>query len=315
MSKMNREIAIPGAEKPELMEMPQIKNRMTFIYLEKCKVSREGSAVKAENADGFVLIPSHSMLTLMLGPGCSLSHRAAELIGDSGMTIIWCGEAGVKFYGFGRPLTNSSTLLIRQAKYASLPKLHIQVVRRMYGLRYPDEDLTGLTLQQLRGKEGARMRKEYQKQSQIWNIPWEGRMYNPDNFDGSDAVNQSLSVANTCLYGLVSAVVGALGLAPGLGFIHVGNEKSFIYDIADLYKAEITIPLAFEIAAGGSHSVASRTRRAIRDRFYGSKIVERMVKDIKYLLSFDDYQEDYESPLFIWDGMRDLKPSGTQYDI
>ena len=54
---------------------------------------------------------------------------------------------------------------------------------------------------------------------------------------------------HACLYGLAHAVIVALGCAPGLGFVHVGHECSFVYDIADLYKAEVTIPIAFEVAA------------------------------------------------------------------
>lgn len=304
---------LPGAPKAELQEMPQVKDRYTFIYLEKCKLSREDSAIKAEWKNGYVLIPSCSLLVLLLGPGTSMTHRAAELIGDSGVSMVWVGEGLAKLYGFGRPLTHSSALLVQQALCVSRPRLHMEVVKRMYALRFPDEDLTDLTLQQLRGKEGSRVRKEYQRQSRIWNVPWNGRNYDPENFYGSDAVNMALSTANTCLYGLTGAVLSAMGLSPGLGFIHVNHERSFIYDVADLYKAEFTIPLAFEIASKVKENIPSVTRKTFRDRIYASHLVERMVSDLKYLLNLESDEIDFDNTLVIWDGLREFQKAGVQY--
>lgn len=310
---MNSDGKIPGAPRAELQEMPQVKNRLTFIYLERCQISREDSAVKVCWKDGYVLIPAHSFLTLLLGPGTSLTHRAAELIGDSGACIAWVGEGAAKFYGFGRPLTHSSVLLVRQATYVVKPSLHMKAVKRMYYLRFPDEDMTDLTLQQLRGKEGARVKREYKKQADYWGVEWTGRNYDPQNFHNSDPVNKALSTANTCLYGVCSAVISALGLSPGLGFIHVNHEKSFIYDIADLYKAEITIPLAFEIGSKFKNGIPEETRREFRNRIYNSDLIERMVRDLKYILDLESEEIDFDNTLVIWDGIREAKKSGVQY--
>lgn len=306
-----------GAPKAELAELPQTRKRMTFVYLEKCQISREDSAVKASFKSGYVLIPSSSLLVLMLGPGTSVTHRAFELIGETGITVEWVGENGTKCYGVGRPLTHSSSLLIRQAKIASTPRLHIEAVKKMYSLRYPDEDLTRLTLQQLRGKEGARVRAEYQRQAKKWNVQWTGRSYKPNDYYASDPVNQALTIANACLYGLAASVIHAMGLSTGLGFIHTGHENSFVYDIADLYKSDTSIPISFELASKYSNDIGSITRKAMRDIFYESGLVERMVRDIKFILSVEeseeDVEDDFESPLFIWDGLRENKPAGIQY--
>lgn len=86
-----------GALRPELQELPNISDRCTFLYLEHCVVSRESNALKAEDQEGYVLIPSHSFLVLMLGPGTRISHRAMELIADSGVTVVWVGEAATKY--------------------------------------------------------------------------------------------------------------------------------------------------------------------------------------------------------------------------
>lgn len=100
-------------------------------------------------------------------------------------------------------------------------------------------------------------------------------------------VNQALSAAHACLYGLVHSVIVALGCAAGLGFIHTGHERSFVYDIADLYKAEITIPIAFSIARKAldeeHFDIGGETRHAVRDSIVSGKILERCTHDIRRL--------------------------------
>ena len=149
---------IPGMEKPTLQELPQIATRLSFLYLEHCQLSREDSAILVRDDLGTVRIPAASISTLLLGPGTSVTHRAMELIGDAGVGIVWVGEHGVRFYASGRPLTHRAHLLIQQARLVSNQRLQLAVVRKMYQIRFPDEDVCGLTTQQLRGREGSRVR-------------------------------------------------------------------------------------------------------------------------------------------------------------
>jgi len=302
-----------GIEKPVLRALPQADDRITFVYLEKCKINREDAAITVKDQDGLVYIPAAAVAVLILGPGTEITHRAVELIGDAGVTIIWAGEHGVKFYACGKALTNHSTLLLKQAVLVSNEKKHISVARKMYQLRFPDEDVSKLTMQQLRGREGSRIRNIYREMSKKWNIDWKGRSYKAGDISKSDIVNQALTVGNSCLYGISHAVISALGCSPGLGFVHVGHELSFVYDVADLYKADVTIPVAFEIASGGSDDIAGRTRRKIRDYFKNGRILDRMVRDIKYLLSEEDISEDYSSTLYLWDNLKGAQAHGVLY--
>lgn len=307
---MNKEI---GAKKPEIKELPHIDNRITFIYLERCKINRDGGAITVHDQEGITFIPAAIISVLLLGPGTDISHRAVELIGDTGTSIIWVGEHGVRFYAGGSALSKHSTLLQKQAELVSNEKKHIMVARKMYQLRFPDEDVTSLTMQQLRGREGSRIRNLYRNLSKQWGIEWNGREYEPGNFDGGSSVNKALSAGNAVLYGLAHAVIFALGCSPGLGFIHVGHELSFVYDIADLYKAEVTIPLAFEVAAEEVDDIGGCVRRRLRDCFKNGHILERMVKDIKYLLSDTEDQEDFSSPLYLWDNLKGMQEHGILY--
>lgn len=301
---------IPGMKKPDLQALPQIADRMTFLYLEHCKIDRQDGAITAMDERGITHIPSGMISVLLLGPGTAVSHRAMELIGDSGVSVCWIGEHGVRYYAGGRPMTHSARMLVRQAKLVSDQRKHLDVVRKMYMMRFPDEDVSHLTLQQLRGREGSRIRKVYRDASKTWGIPWNGREYDPDDFSASDPVNQALSAAHACLYGLAHAVICAIGCAPALGFVHVGHDCSFVYDIADLYKAEITIPISFEIAAQQPDDLSAAVRHRVRDEMVKQHLLERMVKDIKYLLTPDDTEGDV---LYLWDDKQDTVPFGKQY--
>lgn len=310
-----------GMIKPELAELPQVSDRMSFIYLEHCVINREDSAVKVTDMDGDVFIPAAAITTLLLGPGCRITHRAMELIGDSGIGVVWVGEHGVRYYAHGRALNSHTRLLVKQAELVSNTRKHLAVVRKMYQMRFPNEDVSGLTLQQLRGREGSRVRATYREYSKKWNIPWTGREYDPEDFTSGTPVNQALSAGNVCLYGLAHSVICALGCSAGLGFVHVGHECSFAYDIADLYKAETTIPIAFEMAAKVQNEFADKIpqdfsgmiRRRLRDEIVKRRLLERMVHDIKYLLSDSDDGEEEEKAVYLWDNKKDRVENGRQY--
>ena len=279
---------MPGIVRPDLQALPQICDRMTFLYLEHCTLNRQDGAITVTEERGCVHVPAASISALLLGPGTRITHRGMELIGDSGVTVVWVGENGVRYYASGRPLTHRAGLLMRQAALVSNMRSHLSVARKMYQMRFPEDDVSGLTMQQLRGREGARIRRIYRQASEKSNIPWNGRQYDPEDYAAGDPVNQALSAGHACLYGLAHAVIAALGCSPGLGFVHVGHECSFVYDVADLYKAETTIPIAFEIAAQDAPDIGAAVRRRMRDEMMRLHLLERMTKDIQLLLNEEE---------------------------
>ena len=302
-----------GMIRPELQALPQIKDRMTFLYLEHCTLGRQDGAITVTDENGIVHIPAAAISVLLLGPGTRVTHRAMELMGDTGVGAVWVGEHGVRYYAHGRPLTTRAGLLLRQAELVSNTRKHLTVVRKMYQLRFPGEDVSKLTMQQLRGREGSRVRSAYRRAAKETGIPWNGRMYRPDDFSAGDSVNQALSTGHACLYGLAHAVIVALGCAPGLGFVHVGHENSFVYDIADLYKAEVTIPIAFEVAAQQPDDLPAVVRRRVRDAMAKARILERMVHDIRWLLLPDGEELEDETAVYLWDDRLGVVANGINY--
>ncbi|GAA1934575.1 type I-E CRISPR-associated endonuclease Cas1e [Streptomyces durmitorensis] len=258
--------------------------RVSFLYLERCTVHRDANAITVEDADGTTHIPSATIATLLLGPGTRITHQAMSVLGETGAAVVWVGEHGVRYYAGGRALSRSAALVEAQAAQWANLRSRLTVACAMYRLRFPDEDPDGLTRQQLLGREGDRVKECYRAQAARTGVRWQGRKYTPSDFGSGDPVNQGITAAAQCMYGIAHAVVASLGCSPGLGFVHSGHELSFVLDIADLYKTEIGIPLAFDIAAEGPEDVGPRTRRGLRDHINETGLLDRCVKDIKHLL-------------------------------
>lgn len=309
---------IPGARPPSLPELVRAQDRLTFIYLERCAIHRDANAITATDERGTIHIPAATLGALLLGPGTTVTQQAMVLMAESGSTVVWVGEEGVRYYAHGRSLAHSSRLLEAQAALMTNQSSRLRVAREMYAMRFPGEETSGLTIQQLRGREGARVRKAYREHSRRTGVVWSRRDYEVEAFENSDPVNQALSAANTSLYGVVHSVIVALGCSPGLGFVHTGHVRSFVYDVADLYKVELTIPLAFDLAAEEPFDIGAEARRALRDRFHGGAFLDRCVRDIRHLLLPGDDAQTTEDDLAenvvrLWDGSRRTVAGGTSY--
>jgi CRISPR-associated protein Cas1 len=268
-------------------ELARISDRTSFIYLERCTVHRDANAITAQDADGIRHIPSATIGTLLLGPGTRITHQAMSVLGETGAAVIWVGEQGVRYYAGGRSLSRTSLLAEAHAACWANRHTRLDVARAMYGLRFPDDDPAGFTRQELLGREGRRVKDCYQQQSERTGVVWRGRRYTPGDFTSGDAVNQAITAAAQVTYGISHAVITALGCIPALGFIHSGHDLSFVLDVADLYKTELGIPIAFEVAAESAEDVGSRTRRALRDQIYERHLLDRIVRDVKGLLLRD----------------------------
>jgi CRISP-associated protein Cas1 len=310
----------PGPPPVDIGELVRAQDRISFIYLERCTVHRDGNAITATDDRGVVHIPAATIGALLLGPGTRVTHQAMMLLAESGSTSVWVGERGVRYYAHGRSLSGTSRLLEAQARLVTNQSSRLRVARKMYEMRFPGEDVAGLTMQQLRGREGARVRRVYRDEADRTGVTWTRRDYKPDDFDASDAVNKALSAATTCLYGVTHAVIVALGCAPGLGFVHTGHARSFVFDIADLYKAELAIPVAFDIAARAEEveDLPAETRREVRDRLADGHLLTRCVRDIRSLLLPDDGDAEEDSPdaedvVYLWDGGARQVAGGRDY--
>lgn len=269
-------------------DLHRLEDRVSSVYVERCHVDRDENAVVVINKQETVRIPAALVAVLLLGPGTRITHGAVNLLGDSGTAISWVGQQGVRLYASGLGPSRGAGLLHRQAYLVTRPKERLDVARAMYGMRFPGEDVSDATMQQLRGREGTRVRKLYKTHSQRTGVRWDRREYKAgDAHAAGDDLNRLLSAANAALYGMCHAVIVGLGTSPGLGFVHTGSAISFVLDIADLYKADYTIPLAFDLAAKGLTNERD-ARTGLRDLIAENRLLGRIVHDIKTLLTPDE---------------------------
>ena len=277
----------------DLHELPKLRDGLSYLYLEHCVVNQKYKAVEAINKEnGRTMIPAAALAVLMLGPGTSITHEAVKTLCDNGCSVLWCGEEGVRLYAQGVGETRKGYRLIHQAEMVSDPVKRMRVVTRMYRYRFDEELEPELSLEQVRGYEGVRVREAYAQASQEFGVPWSGRRYDRSNWSRADPINRALSAANACLNGVCHAGIVSAGYSPGLGFIHTGKQLSFVYDIADLYKTELTVPLAFRLTAESTHNLETRVRHACRDVFREQKLLARILPDIDQMLDMSPDTED-----------------------
>src|SRR6056297_404461 len=251
--------------------LPQVKDKYPYLYLERGRLEIDDSSVKWIDCDGnIVRLPIATINTLLLGPGTSVTHEAVKVLAAANCSIFWVGEDSLLFYAVGQSPTADTRNFRKQVQLAADKKASVEVARRMFQRRFPSADLRGKSLKEMMGMEGHRVSKLYEEMAGKYNVGWKGRSYKPGKFELSDITNQILTSTNAALYGILTSAVYSMGYSPHIGFIHSGSPLPFVYDLADLYKEKLCIDTAFSLTLemGGLYNkylVASEFRKRVID--------------------------------------------------
>lgn len=267
-------------------DLPKIRDRYPFIYLEHGRVEVDDSSIKWISAENVVIrIPAAEIMTILLGPGTSITHEAVKALASLNTTICWVGDDSLRFYAVGETPTSDTRNFLKQMRLAADPELSLAVARKMFLLRFPEAKIRNKDLKTLMAMEGGRIRELYEKLAEKYLVLWQGRSYEPGKFELSDMTNQLITSCNAALYALVTSITHALGLSPHIGFVHSGSPLPFVYDIADLYKADLVFDLAFSLTrdmAGVYNRYLVLER--FRERVVASDLMTRCPQDILNLL-------------------------------
>ncbi|GES07795.1 CRISPR-associated endonuclease Cas1 [Acrocarpospora macrocephala] len=268
--------------------LPRIADSLSFLYMETVRIVQDDTGVCAQvdSPRGVerVYLPTASLSCVLLGPGTSITQPALATFARHGTTLVCVGAGGVRSYAGILPAQLTTDWLEHQARAWADEDERLRVAVRMYEHRFGSASVpAGTSLAQLRGLEGQRMKALYRLLATKHGIARFRRNYDPVAWDDQDPVNLALSAANAALYGVVHAAICALGCSPALGFIHAGTQTSFVYDIADLYKAKVTIPLAFSLA--GSIHPEREARVGLREEFRLIKLMPAIVSDIQKVIA------------------------------
>jgi CRISPR-associated protein Cas1 len=295
---------------PPLRPIP-VKDRLSVLYVEKGNLDVLDGAFVVVDINGVrTHIPVGGVACLMLEPGTRVSHAACALAARVGTLLVWVGEAGVRLYSSGQPGGARADRLLYQAKLALDPDLRLKVVRKMYEMRFGEKPPERRSVEQLRGIEGARVREMYKRIARKYGVEWKARDYDPEKWDASDIPNRCLSAATSCLYGVTESAVLAAGYAPAVGFIHTGKPLSFVYDVADVYKFDTVVPVAFRVAARQQHNVEQAVRVGCRDVFRQTQLLERIIPGIEEMLSAGEIAPPEPSEDQVLPAFEDPKPLG-----
>lgn len=292
--------ATPSQSPLDRLLLPRMESRLSFLYVERAVINRDGNALTIKDQRGIAHVPATQLAVVLLGPGTKVTYAAMALLGDAGASVVWGGEKGVRYYAHGRPPAKTSRFAEAHARLWSNQRTRLRCARRMYDMRFPGEEISQLSLSQLRGREGARMKKIYAAEAQRTGVVWTRRNYDPQDFESGDPINRALTEGSAALYGIAHAVIVGLGFIPSLGIVHTGTDRAFVYDIADLYKAEISIPAAFEAVAAIPSGDDLNVRARIRDKVVSTRLMQRMVHDLQDLMEIPEEDAYSDVDLMLW---------------
>ena len=252
-------------------------------------------AESAELEAGDYAIPYQNVSLILLGPGSTVSHDALRILARHGTLLAAVGEGGTKFYTAPPMGQGHSDVARAHARLWADEKVRLDTARRMYAFRF-EKILPHRDISVLRGIEGARMKETYRIQADRYRLPWEGRHYDRGRPSDADIPNQAINHAATFVECAADVAVAAVGALPPLGFVHEDSSNAFTLDIADLYRAEVTIPLAFRVARLALDNPGLNLERTLRKEaaveFRRGKLIPKMIDRIKELLSVHDAGSD-----------------------
>jgi CRISPR-associated protein Cas1 len=251
---------------------------------------------------GDYAIPFQMVSCIVLEPGTSVSHDALRLLARHGCTLLAVGEGGVRYYASLPAGPGRSAWARRHALAWADPDQRLAITLQMYNWRL-GEELDVRDLDALRGIEGVRVKESYRQAARQHGIRWRARRYDRSDPQAADRPNRALNHATSAVKAAALTAVAASGTLPQLGFIHEDSSLAFALDIADLYREEITLPIAFgavreheEALSQSSDRPSQPLERVVRKRAVQTlrqkRLITQMIDRIQELFDAHDHRGD-----------------------
>lgn len=288
----------------------KFEDRISFLHFDYAKIVQRTNGVVALQSDeehgpiiSEVQLPVAGVALLSLGPGTSITNAALTSCARSGCVVQVTGGGGFPSHSTITPLSSDSRWAIAQAMIFANQTEARKVAKEMYRKQFNVEDFAG-SIAQMRGIEGSLMRKVYAREARLAGVTnWRRET------KAEDQANIALNIGNSLLYGICASLCGALSLNPALGIIHRGNPKSLLFDLADLYKPSIMVPLAFSMFEEDVEDVPQLVRRELRRKISQMRLMQDLSTFTLKLL--EPYLPDRNEDRLI--GLQDEVESHTNY--
>lgn len=268
-------------------------DRHGLVWLDRGRLEVEDGCLRFVTAGGGDLapgdyqIPHQSISNVLLGPGSSVTHDALRLLARHGCALAAIGTGAVRFYTAPPLMPDTSAIARNQVRLWSSPQKRMDVARAMYALRF-GEIVRTRDIEVLRGQEGARIKRAYILAAERHGIRWSGRIYDRASPEAGDLANQAINHAGSAMTAAASVAVASVGAIPQLGFVHEDSGQSFVLDIADLYRHDVLLDIAFgAVKTAKGEPIERVVRRHAAQLFRQREVISGMIDRIKQLLAPD----------------------------
>jgi CRISPR-associated protein Cas1 len=275
-------------------------HKTSISYMEHCRIvvtdERLCFVREANAVEKIWTIPYGATACLLLGPGTSLTHKAAKFLGGEGVMVGFVGGDGSPLYFASQSEYRPTEYLqawcefwfdesARLAAAKALLYARCAMVRRSH-VRVPGIDIEEPLAQfesgiasanstaSLLSAEGVFAKRLYG----AWTLLNDAAFIRIQR--GKDRCNQFLDRGNYLAYGMAATVLWVLGIPHSLPLLH-GNTRrgALVFDLADVIKDGCILPAAFMGAAESDNDQANRARcMASLDRFNAMNVLFEAMK-------------------------------------
>ena len=226
----------------------QCLDKKAIVYIEHCKIFVKNGAIWKQDSLCTESLQIAFISVILLGPGTSITHDAAALLGSFNVLISFCGENGFSMYSISMSPVYNMKNARKQIHLIETDKINI--ARKIYEKRFGNtHNLENMSINNMMLMEGNIIKAVYKEMAKKYSVFWNGRNSQFKNIASDDIVNKTLTLCNGALYSVVNSIIYSLGFIPQIGVIHNSGSCPLAYDIADIYKKETTIECAFKYAS------------------------------------------------------------------
>ena len=263
--------------------LPSHKNVVTYLeYTRVVKADEKVSYLKENSGVEYTFaLPYGNMAVLLLGPGTSITQSAMHKLCEEGCLVGFTGGAGFPIFCGSlseyRPSEYVQQWIVKWQDPAWQNRVakHFQAVRvRVVNEQWKKHGLSEKVLEQahaageqlllaqrsaadkstLLGHEAVYAKQLYRILAQSFDIEF---TRNPRSKE--DYVNELIDAHNYYAYGIAGTALWVLGIPYAFAVLHGDTRRgALVFDVADMLKDGILLPLAFQSAKEGLEKSAHK---------------------------------------------------------
>ncbi len=302
--------------------------RANLYYLEHCRVMQKDGRVlylaEAAKENQYWNIPIANTTAILLGTGTSITQAAMRMLASAGVLVGFCGGGGTPLL-----MANEVEWLSPQSEYRPTEYVQawlkfwfedekrFQAAQRFQQMRVDficqvwkkDVEIAQFgfsslellaALTEVRGKiqQAKDIQELFSIEAHFTKVLYKHAAgfsgqtsFKRDRNEATDLANSFLNHGNYLAYGLAATTLWVLGIPHGFALMHGKTRRgALVFDVADLIKDAIVLPLAFMCSKEGM--TEQEFRGECINKFTDHKALDYMFERVKEVA----LQSDWETP-------------------